>query len=177
MSAELWARDASGVNRKFRELWAQDGTGVNRKLKGLWANVDGVNRKIFSGAVTWTYSLDGGGQLGIDFGNSTTYSAFGKSGHSCTATYVFSAPITVKAGQTISLKAKSEIGANSAGVDLNNKSSEPIFTGQSGLHTYTAPNDIVVSNVECYASGFSIAVTIQSDSGSFLLNNSGTSDQ
>ena len=59
MSAELWARDASGVNRKFCELWAQDGTGVNRKLKELWANDGtGVSRKIFQSGLQATLGTE-----------------------------------------------------------------------------------------------------------------------
>ena len=52
---ELWAaKDA--VNRKFKELWAAQ-NGTNRKLKEVWArDSGGVNRKIFSGELKWTYS-------------------------------------------------------------------------------------------------------------------------
>lgn len=53
MSAALYGRDATGVNRQIKKLYVNVG-GVNRELKELWAmDSGGVNWKIFSSSFSY----------------------------------------------------------------------------------------------------------------------------
>lgn len=143
----------------------------------------------------------------IRYGNSDTYSSYadvnaGDSGTAycrCWVSYSFKTSLIIKAGQTITAHNTGLAPNNhiAFGVWLNPSTDEPtgsasIFGALSntgaGDYSYTFSADMTLNKIVCYTeayvggnnnnSNIVSAVTVHSsDYGSFLLNNSGSSDQ
>lgn len=189
---------AGGVNRKQRELYGLAG-GTNRKLRELWAkDASGVNRKIFSGAITWTYvieSTSGNAQFSVDATHSA-YISQAELNADMYVLYTFDDPIHFAAGDTISANLWNKTDNGNAytklyvpSIDLilfeinNSKNNGSV----SSTYTFAAPT--VVDAIRVYLlmdgnivqsgnpySAFVHHLTIITNGLSFILNNSGTSE-
>ena len=195
MSAALYGRDSTGVTRQIKKLYANVG-GVTRELKELWArDGSGVNRKIFSSAITWTYRWFTESGTPDYYSISDTVSVqlrmngYGSSrgGYE----FIFPEPILLPAGTTIT----ADMYMNNYGmcyyyVSLEDDEviSDHIQQGNGSPknQVYTVPTDIIVPYISCdlyvqsssgnFSSG-SMAVTIDLQDGNpFLLNDSGSSN-
>jgi hypothetical protein len=192
MSTGLWVRDSSGISRKAKKLYVRDSSGTVRKLKSLWArDPAGVNRKIFSGAVIWTGCLES--EYTLSF---TGYYTGGGGYYDYYVTTVIDIEnLEMKAGETINFAVSTNILRNDSvyeelhlTVEINGATVATINNPSSSYsQNYVIPEDEVINTIslnlrlvtfpgkETYGR---VKATVNSaEYGSFLLNNSGTSDQ
>lgn len=193
MSAGLYGL-AGGANRKIKKLYASVG-GVSRDVKELWAVHDGVNRKIFQSAIEWTYAIElstgGEDENVVSYGNSSTISSFlgmGADSHAqCEVTYTFSSPLLMRAGQTLSIDSynHNDDGYTSVYVYVNGSSmyyyrNETNDNNVGDTYEFTEDTEVSAIMAHVYVSSTGIpdnnghlTVRVNSEFGSFILNDSG----
>lgn len=195
---ETWA-NVDGTNRKMSKLFAAQG-GVNRKLKSLWAgDAGGVARKIFSGAVTWTWAITkeyDWADVWVDsYSSNVGLSNISHTASGGSVEYTFSSPILVRAGQKIA--ASVIVGGNEnstnkqAYVSINGTDalsmSDMDMPGGECTKAYTLSEDTAVNTIKItmrfqtthYNESAGMAVRVSMDSagyGQFVLDSSGTSE-
>ncbi len=202
MSAELYG-SVGGASRKVKKLYANV-NGVTREVKSLWANVGGVTRKVYSGAVMWTYTVNVDKTFSEDFYDmefgptkeetaSTFVDEIGKIGGRIdeTVEYTFTEPIRIN---QLSIKyieyysgdedwAQGNVYIRKHGDSYKLLDRSGIYYSNRSPVSYSDLGFVdsirVYSYFDCRKrdnprGGSAVVVKINN---SFLLNNSGTSDQ
>ncbi len=190
---------SGGVNRLPKQ-WNAPTSGMNRKLKELWGrDGSGVNRKIFSGAIIWTYDItltQDNPSYSAQAGNSDQESVYMSVGnyHSnakCDITYKFESSFYMRPGQTLSIKFYNYYSSGSYGyvyvngTQIFNKSNS--YDNSTSTTIYTFESDTIISSIQTslrtnggkdptHSNNGYLSVMVNSDNGSFLLNNTHTSN-
>lgn len=185
----------SGAYSKVKKRYDKV-NGAWAPAKARWDKSGGVWSKSYSGAVEWTYSISISGDLGsTDYGNSDTYTAHNHiSAYSsgvvrwsiCAITYTFSQPLLIRTGSTLTIRTYAYGRHGKSELDINGTKvySKDLGTGDV-TESYTFPSDTTINTITAQAIAGAdtsdgtqcfVYVTVNSDNGSFLLNNSGTSD-
>lgn len=180
MSAGVYA-NINGVTRKGKKLYAKV-NGVVRPIKELWVKDNGVARKIYQNAITWTYVID---DDGVRNGKDLTFDAGWAVEVRGSITYTFNNGngFLMHAGQTLNYVFSARIYAGSVAVYINGSELDipSAYTTGDADGEYTFPADTKINTIRingwAEANAWAQAkVTINSDYGSFLLNNSGKSN-
>ena len=146
--------------------------------------------KIYQSAMEWTYAISMGSTSGLkDAGNSDVYSAYviaspGSDGW-CRVDYTFVEPILMRSGQTITCNlTHGDHPGNYTFRLFINGGEKYVGDAHSTIYSFTQDTTVTTIGTDVLAGGnedfnmeLDLACILSTDDGSFLLNNTGSSDQ
>lgn len=180
----------NGAYCKVKKRYARI-SGAYTPVKKRFDKVNGVWVPSYSGAIEWTAAFtldDSSGSTGVSYGNASTVTIFGETEDSAancgiivSGVYTFKEPFVMRAGQTITLNGG---GGGIESMWVNDRTGEGFsYPATCAFASDTEVQRIFVQCVNCHEATERggiycyLEVTVHSDNGSFLLNNSGSSDQ